>query len=143
MKRIVAPTFLAAWLIACLGLLWAADEPTNKPPEQPAEQQKAARPKFRSFRGTIKAFDKTAMTLTVEGEQAETFHLTSQTRIWKEGQPATLDALTAGEMVRGAARQGAEGRWEAMSLYLGKPVLRKAPPAQKDEPKKQGQPQAK
>lgn len=143
MKRFFGTVCLAGCLAGSGGLLWAADAPTNQPADKPAEQQKAPRPKFRSYRGTVKAFDKTTMTLTVEGEKTDTVYLTPQTRVWKEGQSTNLDAIVAGEIVRGGARETSEGRWEALSVYLGKPVLRKAPPAEKGDQKKEGQPEGK
>lgn len=143
MKRFFLSAYLAGCLAGSPGLLWAADAPTNQPAEKPTEQQKTPRPKFRSYRGTVKAFDKASLTLTVEGETTNTYYLTAQTRIWKEGQSTNLDAITVGEIVRGGARETAEGRWEALSVYLGKPVLRKAPPVDKGGPKKEGQPQPK
>lgn len=133
MKRILVATVLAACVAGAPWTLWAAEQPAQKP----AETQKASKAKTRPFRGTVKAFDKTAMTLTLEGEKEDTLCITSQTRIYKSGQPATTEAITVGEQVRGLARQNAEGKWEAVSLYLGQR------PAPKGGQKKEGQPPAK
>lgn len=142
MKRVLLATVLAACVAGAPCTLWAAEQPAQKP----AETQKAPKAKTRPFRGTVKSFDKTAMTITLEGEKEDTICITSQTRIFKDGKPATTDAITAGEQVRGFARQGAEGKWEAASLYLGQPPARKGPAGDKGkgiEKKKEGQPEAK
>lgn len=141
MKRILVATVLAACVAAAPGAVWAAEQPAEKP----AETQKAPKAKTRPFKGTIKAFDKVALSITLEGEKGDTIYITSQTRIYKDRQPATTDAITVGERVTGSARQGAEGKWEAVSLYLGQPGLRKGQTGEKGKggQKKQGQPEVK
>lgn len=80
------------------------------------------------FRGTLKAVDKAAMTLTVAGKEKDrVIYLTTETRFTKDGKPATLaDAAVNGE-VGGYAQKGKEGRTEALSVRFGPAV--KAPKA--------------
>ena len=132
MKRILIAAILGACVAGAPLTLSAADAPAEKP----AQGNKAARPKFRPFRGTIKSFDKVAKSITLQGEKGDTILVTSQTKVWKDGKPATTEEITAGELVRGAAKEGAEGKWEAMSVYLGQPPARKAPSKSKDGEKK-------
>lgn len=146
MKRAMKPVLVATVLAACLAgapwALWAAEQPAEKP----AEAQKAPKAKPRPFKGTIKAFDKVAMSITLEGEKAQTIYITSQTRIFKDGQPATTDAVTVGERVSGSVREGAEGKLEAVILRLGQPGLRKGQTGEKGkgiEKKKEAQPETK
>jgi Cu/Ag efflux protein CusF len=141
MKPILVASLVAACLAAAPVALRAAEQPADKP----AETQKAPKAKTRPYKGTIKAFDKTAMSFTLEGEKGDTICITSQTRVFKDGQPATTDAIVAGEQVRGSARQTAEGKWEAVSVYLGKPGARKGQTGEKGKgpEKKQGQPETK
>ncbi len=65
------------------------------------------------FNGKLSAIDKNAMTLTV-GER--TFEVTSETKITKNGQPATLADGVVGEMVGGAYKKGADGKLTATSV---------------------------
>ncbi len=107
----------------------------DKPGDKPGEAKKDAKPKFRPFNGKVKAVDKTAKTITLEGEKAQTFHVTAETKINKEGKPATLNDVAAGEQVGGRAREGAEGKWDAVTVNVGKPAVK--PPPKGDKPKKE------
>lgn len=65
------------------------------------------------FNGPVSAIDTNAMTLTV-GER--TFEITSETKIMKNGQPATLADGMVGEMVGGAFKKSADGKLTATSI---------------------------
>lgn len=143
MKKALIATILATCVAALPVALSAAD----KPAEKPAEGKKDARPKSRAIRGTVKSFDKAAKSVTLEGEKGDTFFITSQTVIrGKDGKPGTTEDIKPGELIRGGfARENAEGKWEAASLYLGKPAPRPAPPGGKGkegEKPKEGEKQA-
>jgi hypothetical protein len=107
---------------------FAAEKQAKTPPTS-AQQ---AKPKFRPFHGTIKSFDKAAKTVTLNGAKAQTFAVIAETKINKDGKPATVEALVAGETLGGRARQAPDGRWEALTLNVGK---KPANPT-KAEPKK-------
>ncbi|MHB8523500.1 MAG: DUF5666 domain-containing protein [Limisphaerales bacterium] len=93
----------------------AEEAPQTSKPAAPAKKARQTQ-----FQGTLKALDKIAMTITVEGKKAErTFRLTSRTRLYKGGKPATLDAAVAGEPVSVHAKRAADGQWDATSVRFG------------------------
>ena len=92
-----------------------------------------AKAKFRPFHGKIKEADKQAKSIVLEGEKAQTFQITTETRISKEGKPATFDELTAGETVGGRAQEN-DGKWDAVTINIGKPPV-KAPKTKQLEQK--------
>jgi|GEM_PF-3424638 len=72
------------------------------------------------FRGRVASFDIGAQALKLEGKTTQrVVHLTPQTRLTKQGQPAMLDDLKAGEEVGGTLRKGSEGREEALLIRIG------------------------
>ena len=72
------------------------------------------------FHGKLAAVDKTAMTITLEGKETQrVFQITSDTRITKTGQPATLDDAMVGEEVAGTFKKTEAGRMEALSVRFG------------------------
>jgi len=80
----------------------------------------------------IQSVDSTNLTFSVAvKEEKLTVFITSETRLFKNGDPATTKALVAGEMVRGALRKTASGRVEAVRLHLGEPKAK----AKADAPK--------
>ena len=86
----------------------------------PATTKAPEKGKFMPYRGKISAVDKTAKTITLGGKEKErVFQITADTRILKDGQPATLDDVQVGEQVRGQARVASQGNPELISLYLG------------------------
>lgn len=91
----------------------AADMKTNTPADQMTPKPKhTAIP----FRGKISAVDTKAMTLTVGNR---TFEITSETKILKDGQPATLSEGAVGEQVRGTYKKTEDGKLEALSVQFG------------------------
>jgi uncharacterized lipoprotein NlpE involved in copper resistance len=105
---------------------FAADKPGEK-----KENKAEAREKFRPFRGTIKAVDNTGKTITLEGEKAQMFAITSDTKINKDGKPAAFADLTVGETVGGRAKETADGKWAAVTINAGKRAS--ARPADKEK----------
>lgn len=128
MKRILIATLLAAFVAMNPAVVRAADKPTEKA----AEGNKGKRPMGRPTSGTIKSFDKATETLTLEGEKAQTFLVTSTTRIMKDGKSATTDALVAGEKVGLFVRTNAVGKVEAVSIRIGQ-MPRRGGPADKSK----------
>jgi hypothetical protein len=93
----------------------AADSTTNAP-EQSAP---AAAPKKHSsapFHGKLAAVDTNAMTLTV-GKR--TFDITSETKITKDGKPATLADGVVGENVSGSYKKSEGDKLTARSVNFG------------------------
>lgn len=112
MKSILKLSLLGLLAIAVAGTpvaLRAQDTTsTNKPAAKPARSN--------VFRGKLDALDNTAKTITVG---SRTFQITSQTRIKKDGKPATLGDGVIGESVAGAYKKNSEGKLDAVSVNFG------------------------
>jgi len=114
---------LAAILAAVVmgtALQVSADDSTNAP---------AAPAKPKGFRGTLAAVDATAKTITVDNktEKGRVFGITSDTKIMKDGKPATLSDGVVGEPVSGSYATGADGKNVAKTLRFG--AMKKPAPA--------------
>lgn len=116
MKRYIAQTMVLSLLAAGLAVLPVAARAqganTNAPPKQTMTPKGHAIP----FHGKVTAVDTKAMTLTVGNR---TFQLTSDTKISKDGQPATLSDVMVGEPVRGTYQKADAGKLDALSVQLG------------------------
>ncbi len=117
--RIGALSLLAAAIAAAPTQLLAQN--TNKPAaekkppvakQEPAAKKKAAHP----FRGKLAAVDKVAKTIKV-GESI--YQITSETKITKEGQPATLEDGVVGEPVSGYVKPTDDGKMAASTVRFG------------------------
>ncbi len=110
------------------GSLWSQGTGDTANPTPPAEKKAPARkPTTFPFRGTLKAVDRDAMTLTLAGKEKDrVIHITSQTRFTKGGKPAVLGDGVPGEEVAGSARKEADGRTVAVSVRFG-PAPGKSP----------------
>jgi hypothetical protein len=70
--------------------------------------------------GRIESIDLTNMTLTVKEtgrKEPLTLCITSQTRLFKNGQPAIASDLAVGEKIHGSARKDAAGELDALRIY--------------------------
>src|SRR2546426_9662799 len=121
MKILLIVAALTTALLGNAFSIRAAEKPTEKPAE--AKEGKA-RP--RPFSGKVKAVDKTAKTVTLEGEKAQVFQITSETKILKERKPATFDDITVGEHISGRIRESADGKLETLLMNVGAPPARPA-----------------
>ena len=101
---------------------------TNNPPatknsaavkKDAATKKKSAHP----FRGNLAAVDKTAMAIKL-GESV--YQITSETKITKDGKPATLDDGVVGEPVSGYAKPTADGKMAATMVRFGAKVEAKS-----------------
>ena len=114
-KQIALFALVAAALIAAPATIRAEDKPVKK-----AESAEAAKPKPKNsrlpFTGKITAVDTTASTVTV-GERV--FNVTSETKVLKDGKPATLSELTVGEPVRGSYTKDEAGKLNAALVHAG------------------------
>jgi hypothetical protein len=82
--------------------------------------------------GTLTAVDKTAMTVTITKKEVEkTFQVTSETKIHKAGEPATLDDGVIGEAASASYRKTADTNAvpKAVSLRFGPGEKKPEPPA--------------
>jgi hypothetical protein len=77
------------------------------------------------FNGKLSAVDTNAMTFTVS---SRTFEITSDTRITKDGKPATLSDGVVGEMVGGAYKKTEDGKLTATSVHFGVKMKKKQNP---------------
>ena len=117
--KLGALSFLAAAIAAAPTQLLA--QSTNKPAaekktagakKEPAAKKKAAHP----FHGKLAAVDKVAKTIKV-GESI--YQITSETKIAKEGKPATLEDGVVGEPVSGYVKPTEDGKMAATSVHFG------------------------
>jgi hypothetical protein len=115
--KITALSLFAAALVVAPAVTRAQDA-TNAPtatseaPVKHKRSEHAAVP----FNGKLTAIDTNAMTLTI-GER--TFEITSETKITKDGFPATLADGVAGEMTGGAYKKTADGKLSATIIHFG------------------------
>lgn len=115
MVGVLAGGLIAAYLLGTPLAARAEEAPQKSKPAAPARKAKQTQ-----FQGTLKAVDRIAMTITVEGKKAErTFHITSRTRLYKSGKPATLDTAVAGEPINVRAQGSTDGQWDATSVRFG------------------------
>ena len=129
--RIGAVSLLAAAMVGMPAQLLA--QSTNKPTaekkstaakQDPAAKKKVAHP----FHGRLAAVDKTAKTIKV-GES--TYYVTSETKITKAGQPATLADGVVGEVASGYVKPTEDGKMTATKLTFGPKVESPAPEKKK------------
>ncbi|HEY2329748.1 MAG TPA: hypothetical protein VGI63_08040 [Verrucomicrobiae bacterium] len=108
-KQVALYAIVAAALVAAPAAARAEDSATNKPA--------ALAPKKHGgpFHGKVTAVDATAMTMTIK---ELTLNITSETKITKEGKPATLSDITVGESVGGTYRKNAEGKLNATVIRI-------------------------
>ena len=119
------PIFVMLWMaftMAMGSILTAAETPSpktaaNSPPKA----------KQRPFHGTIKSMNKAIKAIVLNGEKAQTFFIIPETKIKKNGKPATLDQIAVGDSLGGYARQTPDGKWEALTLNVGDKKAEAAP----------------
>ena len=111
-------------LVALPGLSRAEDTGAQPPP--PADQTAPAKPKKHNppFNGKVGAVDVGAKTLTVG---TRTLQVTSDTKITKDGKPATLADGVVGEPVSGVYTKTAAGKLDAMTIHFGARAEKKNP----------------
>ena len=112
-SKITVLTLFAAALVAMPVLSRA--EGTNAP----AVSDQTTQPKRHDalpFHGNLKAVDTSAKTLTVG---TLTLQITADTKIIKDGKPATLSDGVVGESVGGAYKKTADGKLDAVTVHFG------------------------
>jgi hypothetical protein len=127
-SKITVLSLFAATLVA-LPTLSRAEGAGANPPAASDQTPPAKSKKHEGlvFRGTVSAIDAQAMTLRVE---TRTFAITANTKIAKDGKPATLGDGTVGEPVSGAYTKADDGTLTATTVHFGaKPEKKKTEPA--------------
>ncbi len=89
---------------------FAADSPTE------SKEKKTIKARALPIHGKLAEIDKQAKTITV-GESV--LWITEETKIFKDGKPATLDDVEKGETVVATYRSGADKKREAMMIRFG------------------------
>lgn len=92
--------------------------------DAPSNNQPTAKARNVPFHGKLKAVDNTAKTITIG---THTIQITSETRINKDGKPATLGDGVVGENVSGLFKRSADGKFEALSINFGAKAKAAAP----------------
>ena len=92
---------------------FAQEDKKEKAEKKEGGEKKKGNP---PINGKVAAVDKTAKTVTI-GQTV--IHITSETRIQKAGQPATIDDITVGEQGMAVIRKTDDGKVEAMRFRIG------------------------
>jgi hypothetical protein len=131
--KLGALSLLAAAIAAAPTQLLA--QSTNKPTaskkatvdkKESATKKKTAHP----FHGKLAAVDKVAKTIKV-GESI--YQVTSETKITKEGKPATLEDGVVGEPVSGYVKPTEDGKMAATTMRFGAKAEEKVGEKKKDK----------
>src|SRR6267143_5435120 len=115
MKKTVLKIAVCSLLAAAVALAPVPGLAQEKKKDDATSEKKSERKGGNVFRGKIDAVDKTAKTIK-GGER--TFQVTSETRIMKAGNPATLDDAVVGDEIGGTYKE-ADGKLNAVSLRIG------------------------
>ena len=111
-KNIALIALAAAALLAVPAITRAQDAATNAP-AAPAHKKAG-------IHGKVSAVEATAMTVTVTGKAGDnTYNVTSDTKIMKDGAPATFADITVGEMVYGTFKKDGD-KMNAVKITIGK-----------------------
>ena len=123
MKKLLRISVLAllAAAVAVLPLPLSAQTnttSTNLTKSATAKKKDAAakKPAAHPFHGKLAAVDKNAKTITIG---TSTYQITSETLIFKDGQPATLGDGVVGEPASGYVKPGADGKLNATKVNFG------------------------
>ena len=109
---------LTAAIVALPSVTRAQDASTNSTPAAPAH------PHHPPVHGKVAAVDTAAMTLTV-GET--TIVVTSETKISKDGKPATLSDIMVGDNVIASGKKDDSGKFVATKINDGVKMKKKMP----------------
>ena len=97
----------------------------------PAEKHDASKPgRILPFHGKLKSVDNTAQTIAVG---SMTIQVTSETKISKDDQPATLSSGVVGEDVSGTYHKADDGKLSAMMIRFGKKADKAEKPKMEDK----------
>ena len=116
-KQIALFALVAAALVAAPSIVRAEDKPAKPEASTNAVPPVAKKHGGTPFRGKVASVDAAAATVSV-GKM--TVHITSETKITKDGKPATLSDITVGEKISGYAKKDEAGKLDATVINLGK-----------------------
>jgi len=117
--KITLFSLVAAALVA-VPCISRAEDSTNTP----AATAPAPKKHSLTFHGKVATVDATAMCFTVG---TMTINVTSETKIKKDGEPATFSDITVGETIAGAYKKDDAGKINATSLRIGEKKKAAAP----------------
>ena len=103
---------LVAAALAMAPAVGRAQDNTN----MPAAQTPPAKPHIRPLHGKVASVDSAAMTFTVKNS---TIAITSNTKIFKNDQPAVFADITVGASVSVAYNKDADGKMNATTVRIG------------------------
>jgi hypothetical protein len=121
MKKQIARTTLCALCAAAIIVVpdWTRAQGAPNVPaiSRPMPQKKHSI----LFRGNVTALNTNAMTISMSrlSQDDLTLHVTSNTKIARNGQPATLANFAVGEPISGSYNMGADGTNNAVSIHFG------------------------
>jgi hypothetical protein len=139
MKRKLIQTTLACLLTTALALSPAAVLAQDNSKAPAGSKEKAKSPQTDRpipFRGTITAIDKQEMTVTV-GKRV--FHVTSDTKLMRNSQKATLADGNVGDAVAGNYLKGVDGKLTAKMIRFGQKPQPKENPTRSEKKKTTGE----
>lgn len=113
-KQITLFSIALAALIAAPSLTSAADTKAEK--KAPAAEAPAKKKGVLPLHGKVAAVDANAGTITI-GQM--TISITSETKIHKNGKPATIADISVGEKVAGAYKKDDSGKMTAIMIRVG------------------------
>lgn len=113
--KITLFSLLAGALVVAPGQVLGQETKKEKPAAAKADSA-TKKQKGLPLGGKITAVDKTAKTITVGKKVVQ---ITSETRITKDGKPATLNEATIGEDVGVSYLKGDDGKLTARSVRIG------------------------
>lgn len=112
-KYIAIYALVAAALAAAPAIVNAQDSTTTKPHTAQAERHTN---KKHPFHGKVKSVDAAAQTVVVG---KTTITVTAETKIIKNGAPATFADITVGEKIGGSGTPEGKGKLTANTLTIG------------------------
>lgn len=115
-KQIALFALVAAALIAAPAVLRAEDKPATKPEAGQEAAHGAKKKGGTPFHGNLASVDTAASTITVG---STTISITSETKITKNGKPATLADLTVGDKIGGSYKKSEDGKLNATTVRVG------------------------
>jgi len=114
--KLAVLSLFTAIVVAVPGFAYAQDATTNAPSSDQSMTPKSQKRSIIPFHGKLDAVNTNAMTLTVGNR---TFQVTADTKIFKDGSPATLSEGMVGEPVRGIYKKTESGKLDALSVHFG------------------------
>lgn len=115
-KQIALFAIVAAALVAAPSVVRAEDKPAKSEAGTNAAPHAAKKHGGTPFHGKVASVDAAASTVTVG---SLTVNITSETKITKDGKPATLSDITVGEKIAGSYKKDDAGKMDATIIHIG------------------------